>query len=158
MLLLGLMAMFFLLDRLVKAVVQARLSLGESIPLIPQVFHITYVQNTGVAFSLFKDHPGILTLANSLFFAGFLAYALSRKAYNGWLIAIFSLILGGALGNLWDRLTLGAVIDYLDVTVIRYPVFNLADAFIFSGISLLIIATFTRNALHDANHPDASRL
>ncbi len=131
----------FVLDQWVKSMVVQHMILGESIPLWPQVFHLTYLKNTGAAFSLLSAHPQLLTLVTAVFFIGFSLYAFTRQHFTRWEYSIFSLVLGGALGNLWDRLTRGHVVDYLDVTLIHYPVFNLADAFIFCGMTLLLIQT-----------------
>ncbi len=139
--LIGLIGVFFVLDQGIKSWVLQQMTLGESIPVWPGVFHLTYLENSGVAFSLFQEYPQALTIVTFCFFIGFLSYALSRKAFRPIELTVFSLVLGGASGNLWDRLTRGQVVDYLDVTLLHYPVFNLADTFIFCGVALLLFYT-----------------
>lgn len=128
----------FLVDRGVKEWVQHQLFQGDSIPIIPHVFHITFVHNSGAAFSLFREHPLPLLWVTIGLFSIFLFYSLLKPQLNQWEVSALSLILGGALGNIADRLMLGRVIDYLDLAWIDYPIFNLADVFIFCGICLFI--------------------
>lgn len=137
--LIGLVVTFFLLDRLAKDMVQHKLMVSESIPVLPDVFHITYVHNPGAAFSLFHQYPSALLILTSILFLAFLLYSLLKKSLSLQEVFALGLILGGALGNIADRLMLGQVIDYLDFRIIDYPIFNLADAFIFCGICLLSV-------------------
>ncbi len=130
---------FYLLDSMSKLAIKNWLALGQSVPVIPGVFHFTHVQNTGVAFSLFHQYPEILTLVASLFLLLLLLYMLSHRVLSRLEMLGFSLVIGGALGNLADRFSMGAVTDFLDLAIIHYPVFNLADSFIFTGVALLII-------------------
>ncbi len=135
----GLLLLVALLDQASKAWMVALLAEGGSRPLLPGVFQLTLTYNTGAAFSLLREHPQWLTLLTGLIFAGLVAYAFRpRQALPAerWALA---LILGGALGNLIDRLRLGKVVDFLDVVAIHYPVFNLADSFIFCGVAWLVL-------------------
>jgi signal peptidase II len=141
----------YCLDALSKAYIIQRLDPGESIPLIPGIFHLTRLQNSGAAFSMFYEHPELLTFVASLLFAVFTWYMLTKKTLAASEMIGFSLVLGGALGNLMDRLQIGAVTDFLDFTLIRYPVFNLADSFIFAGVILLLIAY-----VNQYHHPSRS--
>jgi signal peptidase II len=112
-------------------------------PLLPGVFHFTYVVNTGAAFSLFSNGGAIwlrwLSLAVSV---GLIVLAWFGPRINRWEQAGYGLILGGALGNGIDRFVSGHVVDFIDFRIIRFPVFNLADVFINAGIICLLIATF----------------
>lgn len=115
----------------------------ETLPLWPGVFHFTYVTNTGAAFSLFSN-GGVnwlrwLSLAVSI---GLMILAWFGPRLNRWEQVGYGLILGGALGNGIDRFISGAVVDFLDFRLIRFPVFNLADVFINAGIICLLIAIF----------------
>lgn len=135
--LIGLVVFFFLADRIGKEIVQHTMSVGESIPIFEGVFHITFVYNPGAAFSLFHQHPVPLLVLTSVLFLAFLLYSLGKKSLSLLEVYALGMILGGALGNIGDRLLLGQVVDYLDFTLIDYPIFNLADTFIFIGICLL---------------------
>src|SRR4028118_492812 len=112
-------------------------------PLLPGVFHFTYVVNPGAAFSWFKDGGVIwlrwLSLAVSV---ALVVLAWFGPRMNRWEQAGYGLILGGALGNGIDRFISGHVVDFIDFRIIRFPVFNLADVFINAGIICLLIATF----------------
>jgi signal peptidase II len=132
--------MVFLLDAVTKITIVQMLEPGESLPIIPGVFHLTRMHNTGAAFSLFYQHPEILTMVAGTFFLILLGYMLTRKSLPMLEAVGFSFILGGALGNLLDRIRLGGVVDFLDFTLINYPVFNLADSFILVGVGLLLWA------------------
>ncbi len=140
-LLLGIL-LCFAADQWVKSVVVKNFALGESLPVWDEVFHLTYVQNTGAAFSVLEQYPFLLSVVSSFIFMVLLIYALRFPRLTPFYTIVFTLILGGALGNLWDRWTLGVVIDYLDFVVIHYPVFNLADSFICVGSVLWIAAHF----------------
>jgi len=126
-------------DQGLKAWVSAVLPVGQSIEIWPNVLHLTHVHNTGAAFSLFHQFPQGLTLLSSLIFVGLLGYVWRLAVLTPAQIVVFTLILGGALGNLWDRWTLGYVVDYVDVAAIHYPVFNWADICICTGIALWLI-------------------
>jgi signal peptidase II len=134
-----LLVVFFWLDRGTKWMIQDSLAIGESWPLLKDVFHITHVQNAGIAFSLFHQYPAVLVIATSVLFLGFLIYSLTRNPLQARTVLPLSLLLGGALGNIYDRMMFGRVIDYLDVVAIRYPIFNLADVFIFCGVGLMVL-------------------
>src|SRR4028118_233915 len=115
----------------------------DSKPLLPGVFHFTYVVNPGAAFSLFSNGGAIwlrwLSLGVSV---GLIVLAWFGPRINRWEQAGYGLILGGALGNGIDRFISGHVVDFIDFRIIRFPVFNLADVFINAGIICLLIATF----------------
>ncbi len=135
-----------LLDRWSKQAVAQRIRLYSHIQIIPGFFRLTHTENTGAAFSLFADSaaPWKTTLL-----VGFSVVALVVVAYLLWKnepaqVATgvgLSLIMGGAVGNLWDRVARGRVVDFLLVYVKQYqwPVFNLADSAIVVGAGLLIL-------------------
>jgi len=135
-----------LLDRWTKHLVAARIALYSHIQVMPGFFRITHTENTGAAFSLFADSPSHWKTA---MLVGFSVIAMIVVSVLLWKqsrpltmtgIAL-SLILGGAVGNLWDRVASGRVVDFLDVYYKTYhwPVFNLADSAIVIGASLLVL-------------------
>ena len=132
-----------ILDHLTKFWVVQQFELGETLPLLPDVFHLTFVTNTGAAFSLFSN-GGVLWLRwlSLLVSLGLMAMAWFGPHFNRWEQVGYGLILGGALGNGIDRFISGYVVDFLDFRLIHFPVFNLADVSINIGIWCLIIATF----------------
>ena len=143
-----LLALFVvLLDRWTKRLVAAHIGMyAHGIQIIPGFFRITHTENTGAAFSLFADSPSHWKTAMLISFSvvamivvSVLLWKQSRaRTMTG--IAL-SLILGGAVGNLWDRVASGRVVDFLLFYVKSYqwPVFNLADSAIVVGASLLVL-------------------
>ncbi len=127
-------------DRLTKIFFTQILDLGESIPVIKNIFHFTLVYNTGIAFGLFKNQ-GIIFIALPVIVSSLLIYNVylcrhDMKVDRLTVVAL-AMILAGAIGNLADRLMYGHVIDFIDFRV--WPVFNVADSAITVGTSILLI-------------------
>ena len=142
-----LLALFVvLLDRWTKRLVAAHVAMYTPIQIIPGFFRITHTENTGAAFSLFADSPSHWKTAMLISFSVIAMIVVSvllwkqARALTMTGIAL-SLILGGAVGNLWDRVASGRVVDFLLFYVKSYqwPVFNLADSAIVIGASLLVL-------------------
>jgi signal peptidase II len=131
-----------ILDQLTKYIVVQNFKLGQTVPLWSGVFHLTYVTNTGAAFSLFSQGAGWLRWLSLAVSAGLIALAWFGPALNAFEQLGYGFILGGALGNGIDRFVSGSVVDFLDFRLIHFPVFNLADVFINVGIVCLLIASF----------------
>lgn len=132
---------FVLIDIISKYLVVRSIGLNEAIILIKNFLNITYVRNTGVAFSMLP-HNRYLVLVVSLFIIIGIIYYLYKNKVNNRLEEIgYALILGGAISNFIDRLVHGYVIDFIDVKIFNYdyPIFNLADTFIVMGVILLVI-------------------
>lgn len=136
------------LDQWTKWVVERRLPYPTSLEIVPGFFHLSHVKNTGVAFGLFAEFgadrgPWLLVLA-SLLALGFVGVLLARTPQHErrTLFALAS-ILGGAIGNLLDRLFRGAVTDFLGVYIgsYRWPDFNVADSAISVGMVLLLLGS-----------------
>ena len=129
-------ALIVLFDQVTKFLAFQFLKPIEYIPIIPNIVHLSYVQNTGIAFGLFQNHPEIWSILISVsvlfLFIGtgfFVNQPLSRKIAYGF-------ILGGAVGNWIDRIRLHYVVDFLDFRV--WPVFNIADSFITISVVIFI--------------------
>ena len=142
---LSIAALIFLLDRWTKWLVAQKVSLFESVSVIPGFFKITHLRNTGAAFSLFADAPAtwrmIMLVAFSVVALCIVVYLLAKGSHRLSLQgAALALILGGAIGNLWDRLLHGWVTDFLLVYYKHWewPAFNVADSAICVGAVLLI--------------------
>lgn len=113
----------------------------ETVPLIPSIFHITYVTNSGAAFSLFSG--GVwLRWISLIVSAGLVWVGLYFKNLTLWDQLGFGFLLGGAAGNGIDRFIAGHVVDFLDFRLIQFPIFNLADIFINMGLVCLFIGIF----------------
>ncbi len=124
------------LDQLVKYYVQSLMQVGMSIPMIPDAFHITYILNPGAAFSILKNYQFVFVLAAiALIIAvGFIYPKIQPKI--PLMIGGIGLLVGGAVGNLIDRIRIGLVIDYLDFRI--WPVFNIADIGICVGVACIV--------------------
>ena len=141
----GLAAFVVLLDQIVKALVRAHIPRNGTIALWPRVFHLTYTQNPGMAFSLLEGATGVLVCA-ALFVMGVIVWVQARhgKTMPALLGLALALPLGGAAGNLIDRVLFGYVTDLFDFRAINFPVFNVADAAITVGVGLLAYRTLTQ--------------
>ena len=131
------------IDQLVKWWVRAAIPLGQSIPFIPYLMDLTYVQNTGAAFSVFSQHTWLLTLI-SLAGSALLAFLLWKNYFPGWMGKLsLSLVLASAVGNLIDRALAGYVTDMFQTTFIHFAVFNVADiCVVLGGIALCVYVVF----------------
>jgi signal peptidase II len=134
------------LDQATKWLVDHGMALHQSIPVIPGFLSLTYVRNTGAAFGMLASpSPGLRSLFLLLFSGlaiGLILWLWIRERQGGALYrSALALVLGGALGNLIDRIRLGEVIDFVDVYWRNYhwPAFNVADSAITAGVALLLI-------------------
>ncbi len=127
------------LDQLTKYFAVVHLTNVRTHPLIEDVFHLTYVENPGAGFGIFADYTGLLSVLSALVALALIGYVLVKKPQNAWLLTALTFLCGGAIGNLIDRVRLGYVVDFLDFTLIDFPVFNVADCFVTVGAVLLAI-------------------
>jgi signal peptidase II len=144
-------------DRLTKWLVVRNIALDDTISIIPGLFRLTHLENTGAAFSLFAESPSpfktvlLVTVSVAALIIVALLLWMRRHNFNATTLAL-SLIMGGALGNLWDRLTDGKVTDFLDfyIGAHHWPPFNVADSAIVVGALLLLGRTLRREKLAQA--------
>jgi|SRR5215510_3167166 len=147
-------ALVVIFDHLTKWLVAQKIILSESIDVVPGLFRLTHVQNQGAAFGLFSDSPSEWKAAMLIVFSLAALAVVSAllwkngNSLNATAIAL-SLVFGGALGNLWDRIASGRVVDFLDfyVGTHHWPAFNIADSAIVAGALLLLSEIFL--APHD---------
>lgn len=127
------------LDQLTKYLVTVHIPYGATVPVLKGVFHLTYVRNTGAAFSLFAGQRWFFLLVTAAFFI-FLAVAIRKKWFShpvaSWAMVFLS---GGAVGNLIDRIVTGSVVDMFELEFIRFAIFNVADLFVTAGAILLCV-------------------
>ncbi len=135
------------LDRWSKLWVKAHIELGQAIPVIPRFFRITHVLNDGAAFSLFADSAspehvrwGLIAFSTAAALAVLIALMKMGRRFTPTTVAL-ALVLGGAVGNDYDRIRYASVIDFLEVHIFRYhwPDFNVADSAIVTGACLLFL-------------------
>lgn len=124
------------LDQLSKYWIMGYFTYGQSLPIIPNIFHLTYILNTGAAFSILSEHTWLLVIISLFALAGiFWYYHITPKEQTLKRFAL-ACIASGAVGNLIDRVYYGSVRDFLDFRI--WPIFNIADCFVVVGVALLI--------------------
>ena len=128
-----------LVDQLTKLLTRAHIDLGESITVIPHVLDLSYIKNTGAAFSILEKHTWLLTVFSAIIVL-VIAWLILKKFFTNWLgMLSATLILAGGVGNLIDRAVFGYVTDMIKTVFIDFPVFNFADCCITVGVVLLFI-------------------
>ena len=135
------------LDQLSKIIIVRSMTLYETIPVIKDIFHITYTRNKGVAFSMLSNIPDafrvpFFALTTGAVIALILWFFRGLIKKSGYVRVCFGLIIGGALGNFIDRVRIGEVIDFIEVGLnqnLKWPVFNVADSCINIGVVMLLI-------------------
>ncbi|WP_017327347.1 signal peptidase II [Synechococcus sp. PCC 7336] len=130
------------IDRFTKLWVANTMELGQSLPAIPGLFRFTYIENTGAAWSLFRESGGFLKWISLVVALVLVAMALFGQPMRRWEQLGYGCILAGAIGNGVDRFMSGAVVDFLDFVPIDFPIFNVADVAINIGVACLIVGTF----------------
>jgi signal peptidase II len=140
-----LVAVIVAFDQLTKFIVDRSMPLHHSIPIIEGFFSLTYVRNTGAAFGIFAGSAELFRrpflILVSVVAIGFIVVMLKRlRDSEKWLVTALAFILGGAIGNLIDRVLYGEVIDFLDCFWGSYhwPAFNVADSFITVGVTITL--------------------
>ena len=126
-------------DQVTKFLTVANIPLYQDVPFLPGVLNLTYVQNTGAAFSSFEGQQWLFALI-FLVFTGLILFEYFKKpmgftTFERWCIAA---IYGGGLGNMIDRVRMGYVVDMIETSFMEFPVFNVADCFITCGCVLLM--------------------
>ncbi|MCL4402502.1 MAG: signal peptidase II [Acidobacteria bacterium] len=148
----ALAGLVFALDRISKWIIEQRVSMADTYSVIPGFFDIVHSQNKGVAFGLFNDSTSewrtVILVALSVLALAFVGAMLwQARTMEKLTVAGLALILGGAAGNLFDRVAWGRVTDFLEFYVgnLHWPTFNLADSAIVIGSGLLLIAMLRPN-------------
>lgn len=143
-----LVTLFVLLaDQLSKHAINSQISYGQIVSIIPNIVSITKVYNTGAAFSLFENSTLGLILISSIATVIILHFIVKsiKESDSLFYILSLSLLLGGTIGNLTDRITLGHVIDFIRLEFIDFPIFNISDISINIGVILILLHYFKKN-------------
>ena len=109
-----------------------------SFHLWENVLHLTYVKNEGAAFGMLADHRWVFMVFSTVAIIGLSVYLFGFSKDTNWVKISLAMIVGGGVGNMIDRVWLGYVIDFLDFTLIDFPVFNVADSFVSVGAVMLM--------------------
>ncbi len=135
-----------LVDRLIKVIVTFSISFGERVVIIRDFFNLTYVTNDGAAFSILSGNTLLLIVLTIIALVLIVCFYLLDKSTSNKEKIVIALLIGGILGNLYDRVVYGHVIDYLEFNIFGYnfPIFNFADIVIVVSIFSLCILTFRK--------------
>ena len=133
--------LFIFLDFIVKIIIKSNMDVYDSINIIPSFFSITYVRNTGAAFSIMENSRVLFIIIALVSLILIHKYLIMNKVINKFLMISYSMLIGGIMGNMVDRILYGYVIDYLSFNIFGYsfPIFNLADTFIVVSIIMLLL-------------------
>ncbi|AFZ02230.1 signal peptidase II [Calothrix sp. PCC 6303] len=134
----------FVLDQITKYWIVQTFEVQQTAAIIPEIFHFTYVTNTGAAFSILSGKVEWLRWLSLAVSIALILLACLGPTLRRWEELGYGFILGGAMGNGIDRFIRGYVVDFLDFKLIDFPVFNFADIFINVGIICLLISSFQK--------------
>jgi signal peptidase II len=129
-----------LLDQITKLLASTYLKVVDTVPLIEGVLHLTYAENTGAAFGILKDHRWVFLSISTVAILAMGLYLYLFKSESRLYDVAIAMIVSGGMGNMFDRLGLGYVVDFIDFRLINFAVFNGADSFVCVGSGLLILA------------------
>ncbi len=128
-----------LLDQLTKYLTVLYLQPIDTLPIIKDVLHLTYVENPGAAFGMMKDARWLFMTVSTVAIIGLLVYLFVKKSHNKLENTALCFIIGGGIGNMIDRITLEYVVDMIDFRLINFAVFNVADSFVCVGAGMLML-------------------
>ena len=128
-----------LVDQIVKIIISSTMSVGETIPVIKDIFHFTYIRNEGAAFGMLSEHRWVFMIISSVAIVTMCIY-LFKFCKERMLTRIgIALVIGGGIGNMIDRIFLGYVIDMIDCRFIDFYVFNVADSCVCVGAGIVFL-------------------
>ena len=136
---LAIIAVSVFLDQITKYLTIFYLKPIDTLPIIQDVLHLTYVENTGAAFGMMKDSRWVFMLLSTVAIVGILVYMFWKRPTDKLLCVSLSFIVGGGIGNMIDRTLLGYVVDLIDFRLINFAVFNVADSFVCVGAGMMML-------------------
>ena len=128
------------LDQITKLLSVKFLLPVDSVPIIKDVLHLTYVENYGAAFGMLADSRWVFMIISTVAILGMIAFLFSGMTQNTVYEISLAIIISGGIGNMIDRTVLGYVVDMIDFRLINFAVFNVADSFVCVGAGLLMLA------------------
>lgn len=131
--------LLIVLDQLVKWAIVSNIKIGEVKGFIPSIMSLTYLQNTGAAFSILENQQWLFTIITLLVIGGAIWYLIKNIKGSFWLISGLTLIIAGGLGNFIDRLRQGFVVDMFQFDFINFAVFNVADIYLTFGVLIMLL-------------------
>lgn len=135
--------LLFIIDFISKIIVKSNLILNNSLIIIDNFFSLTYTNNYGAAFSIFENGRILFIIISIVCLIFIIVYLFKEKNISKLEKIAYPLLIGGILGNLYDRIVYGYVVDFLDFTIFKYnfAIFNFADSFIVISVIILIISS-----------------
>ncbi|MBQ4116925.1 MAG: signal peptidase II [Clostridia bacterium] len=128
------------LDQITKYLAVKYLMPVVSVPIIKDVLHLTYVENSGAAFGMLQNHRWVFMILSTVVMVIIMVVMFKYKKYlHPIMLTGLCFVVGGGIGNMIDRTINGFVVDFVDFTLINFAVFNIADTFICIGVGLLIL-------------------
>ena len=150
-------AVLALVDQLLKLLVKAELAPIGELPLLDGVFHLTYVENRGMAFGMMQGQKWLLIWVTALVLLVLIAGIIMGKIRKPATLFTTAVIIGGGIGNLIDRVYRGYVVDYIDVRIINFAVFNFADICVTCGTAVLLMILFVE-MLREGKNPEQAAI
>ena len=144
------------IDQISKYLVASYLPAIGTLPLIPEVFHFTYVENRGAAFGMLANHRWVFMVLSVLGIGAMIVWLAWEKPKSLWMRTALSLVIGGGIGNMIYRLLLGYVIDFIDCRFIDFYVCNIADSFVCVGCAMFFIGAVYMEIMERKNKTAAA--
>ena len=129
------------LDQWTKYLAVTHLQPIDTMPLIEDIFHLTYLENRGAAFGMLSNHRWVFMILSTVSILLILVWLFKEKPKSWWIRSSAAMIIGGGIGNMIDRVALGYVVDFIDVRAIDFYVFNVADSFVCVGCGMILVWT-----------------
>lgn len=130
-----------ILDQWTKALAVTHLQPVDTLPVIENILHLTYLENRGAAFGMLANHRWVFMVLSTLSIVLLLFWLLKERPKSWWVTCAGAMIVGGGIGNMIDRVALGYVVDFIDVRAIDFYVFNVADSFVCVGCGMILVWT-----------------
>ncbi|WP_270661525.1 signal peptidase II [Streptococcus anginosus] len=127
------------LDQWVKFEIVKNIQLGEVKPFIPKILSLTYLRNTGAAFSILENQQWLFAVITLVVIGAAIWYLSKHIKDSVWLLSALSLIIAGGIGNFIDRMRQGFVVDMFQLDFINFAIFNVADSYLTIGVLVLIV-------------------
>ncbi len=155
--LISLLVAVIALDQATKTLIKRTMTLGQSLQVLGDPLRITFVENDGIAFGLHVKNATLFTAFSIAACALIVIYLWKQRREGAWLKTALILILGGAIGNVIDRVVFGKVVDFIDVgfRTVRWPVFNVADSAVVVGMGIMIVLMILEEKSKPAAKADA---
>jgi len=137
------------LDQLTKWLAVTFLQGNPSVPIIPEVLQLTYLENRGAAFGMLQDQRWVFLVISTVGILAVLLYLLIKRPTSKLLCTSLAFIVGGGIGNMIDRVLLGYVVDFIDFCLINFAIFNIADSFVCVGAGMLALWVILDTAMEE---------